>query len=181
MLCAMSDSRKAKVVALLPAWNAQGFIGATLQSLAAQSWPNFEVLVSVDKSTDDTGPICRRFAENDNRFQVIEQKERLGWIGNVNALLSAVEADYLLIAYHDDVLHPDHVTTLAPLLDARPHAVIAYGDIRAHYLTGEIVERAYPEIDGVAGDKIQRRHHRDRKLQSVAVDQPDQRRAIQAV
>jgi hypothetical protein len=73
----------------------------------------------------------------------------------VNALLAEAEGDYLLIAYHDDIIHPDHVTTFVPMLIARPEAVIAYGDIRAHYLTGEIVERAYPEIDAVQ-DPVER-------------------------
>ncbi|WP_375205457.1 glycosyltransferase family 2 protein [Hyphococcus sp.] len=145
----MQKAQTPKVVALLPAWNAGDFITATLESLAAQSWPNFEVLVSVDQSTDETAALCRLFATGDDRFQVIEQKERLGWIGNVNALLDAAEGDYYLIAYHDDVLDPAHVQTLAALLESRPEAVVAYGDIRAHYLTGDVIERAYDEIDGV--------------------------------
>lgn len=154
----MKDASKLSVVALLPAWNAQSFIGDTLTSLAAQSWPNFNVLISVDKSDDATAAICRDFAESDSRFQVIVQQERLGWIGNVNALLSAVESDYLLIAYHDDILHPSHVETLASVLEENPEAVAAFSDLRAHYLHGVVVERTYTEMDGVK-DPAQRAYN----------------------
>ncbi|WP_428407940.1 glycosyltransferase family A protein [Hyphococcus sp.] len=44
----MQDAQKPKVVALLPAGNAQDFIERMLQTLAAQTWLNFEVIVSVD-------------------------------------------------------------------------------------------------------------------------------------
>ncbi|MEZ5894592.1 MAG: glycosyltransferase family A protein [Parvularculaceae bacterium] len=143
-------ARPPKIVALLPAWNAAPFIDATLSCLARQTWLDFEVIVSVDQSTDETLARCLRFAENDARFRVIGQKERLGWVGNVNALLSVAQGDYLLIAYHDDLLDPSHMETLAALLDAHPDAAAAYSDVRAHYLHGETVDRVYREMDGVA-------------------------------
>ena len=48
-----------RAVALLPARNAESFIEPVLESLAAQTYPNLEVLISDDASTDRTAEICR--------------------------------------------------------------------------------------------------------------------------
>lgn len=142
-------TRPPKAVALLPAWKAEDFIDETLQCLSAQTYPHFEVIVSVDLSTDGTADICRRHALADRRFRVIEQRERLGWIGNVNALLKEADGDYFLLAFHDDLLSPDHVETLVGVLEKNPNAVIAYSDVKARYPHGKIVDRVYTEMDGV--------------------------------
>lgn len=134
----------------MSAWNAETFIEPTLRSLADQTWPNFEVLVSVDLSTDRTAEICRSFARDDSRFRVFTRTERLGWIKNVNTLFAETDGDYWHIANHDDLLHPSHVETLVALLEDRPGAVLAYPDVRAHYADGSIVERIYTELDAAA-------------------------------
>ncbi len=77
-------SRHPRVVALVPAWQAAAFVEATLDCLAAQSWPNLEVLISVETSDDATPEIVNGYAERHANFRVVIQPERLGWIGNTN-------------------------------------------------------------------------------------------------
>jgi glycosyltransferase involved in cell wall biosynthesis len=75
-----------KVVALMPAWNAESFIVPVLESLAAQTYPNLEVLISDDASADRTVGICEEFKARHANFRLIRQPRNFGWIGNVNAL-----------------------------------------------------------------------------------------------
>lgn len=120
-----------RVVALLPARNAEAFIGPTLSSLAAQTYPGLEVLISDDASTDRTPALCAAFAATTPRVQYLAQPKRLGWIGNVNALLHAADGDYVFFALHDDPLEPTYVERLVAALETHPRAVLAFADVEA--------------------------------------------------
>jgi glycosyltransferase involved in cell wall biosynthesis len=148
-----------RVVACVPTWNAESFIEGTLEAIAAQTYPNFEVLISDDASTDRTMAICERFATGDARFRVIRQGTNRGWIGNVNALLRAARGDYFLFAFHDDLLRPTYVERLVERLEANPGAILAFSDIETVYVDGRREVRVYDKLDGV-----ERRFDRARQL-----------------
>lgn len=118
-----------RVVALLPAWNAARFIEPVLRSLDAQTYPNLQVLVSDDASTDGTGALCERFAAGRPRFVVHRQAHNRGWIGNVNWLLAHADGDAFFFAFHDDPLEPAYVERLAAALQGAPDAVLAHTDV----------------------------------------------------
>lgn len=143
-------SSEPRVVALVPAYNATGFIEETLRSLAAQTYGSLRVLVSVDRSDDDTAARCAAFARNDQRFSVILQPERLGWIGNTNALLHQADGDLCFFMGHDDLVEPEYVARLAAALLEHPGAVLAFSDLEVRDLVdaSEIVR--YTDLDGVA-------------------------------
>ena len=146
------DETAPKVVALLPAWNAEKFIQRTLDSVTAQTWPNLEIVASVDLSTDRTAEIIAAHAEQDPRFRVIVQPERLGWVGNVNALIGAAAnagADYFVFAFHDDVLYPDYISACVERLEARPQAVLAFSDIKTTFKDGRTVANFFDGLDGL--------------------------------
>src|ERR1700678_315944 len=121
-----------RVVACLPAWQAADFIGPVLESLASQTYPNVEVLISVDLCSDDTAEICDRFAMAHPNARVIRQPERLGWIANTNALLRAADGDYVFFAFHDDPLEPTYVARLVEVLERNADAVLAFSDFYTH-------------------------------------------------
>lgn len=141
--------------ALVPAWNAADFIEQTLDSLAAQTYPRLRVLISVDQSTDHTAAICSEYAARDPRFTVIVQRTRLGWVGNVNALLDRAEGDYAFFAYHDDVLAPSYVARLAERLVAKPASVLAFADMLTTWPNGVQELAQYTALENVL-DPLQR-------------------------
>ncbi len=119
-----------RVLALTPAYNAEAFLRRTLDSLAAQTYPSLRVLIADDASTDATADIAEDYVRRDARFSLVRRTTNLGWIGNTNAMLDTArgQADYLMFAFHDDVLLPDYVARLAARLDAAPGAVLAFSD-----------------------------------------------------
>ena len=120
-----------KVVACVPAWNAATFIGPVLDSIAAQTYPNLDVLISVDACADGTAELCEAFAATHPSVAVIRQPSHLGWVGNCTALIGAAEGDYLFFAMHDDPLLPDYVRLLVDAIEAHPRAVIAFSDMHS--------------------------------------------------
>jgi glycosyltransferase involved in cell wall biosynthesis len=116
------------VTVCVPVYRAAEFVGETLSHIAAQTYNDLRVLVSVDLSDDGSLEACHRFT-SDSRFEVIAQTQKLGWIGNINSLIGRVETeDYCLIP-HDDLIGPDYIVTLRQTLDRLPNAAIAYTDI----------------------------------------------------
>ncbi|HMP76601.1 MAG TPA: glycosyltransferase family 2 protein [Kiritimatiellia bacterium] len=144
-----------RVTALVPAWNAEPFIEATLDSLARQDHANLRVVISVDVSTDRTAEVCAAFAARDSRFSVIRQATRRGWVGNVNALLREVNDGYCFFAFHDDLLDPPYVRELAARLDANPGAVVAFSDMDTLDRAGVRKTQVYEVLEGVI-DPVER-------------------------
>jgi glycosyltransferase involved in cell wall biosynthesis len=144
-----------RVVALVPAWNAASFIEGTLAALSAQTYPNFEVLVSVDLSTDTTLDLCRRYARSDARVRVIAQRERQGFVGNTASLLREAAGDYFFWAWHDDILLPDYVSRLVPVMEQSPRVASAFSDVELHRLDGRVETLTYSALDGLT-DPVQR-------------------------
>jgi glycosyltransferase involved in cell wall biosynthesis len=134
-----------RVVACMPAWNSSAFIVPVLESLAAQTYPNLDILISVDVCSDDSAQICERFAATHDNVTVIRQRERLGWIGNCNALLERVDGEYTFFALHDDPLAPTYVAQLVDALEASPRAVLAFADLET--TAGEAL--SYDTLDGI--------------------------------
>lgn len=142
-------SQPATVMALVPAWDAEPFIERTLESLVQQTYPNFRVLISDDASTDATAEICQSFVDLDDRFSLLRQPRNLGWIDNTNALLATSHADFLLFAFHDDVLLPEYVSRCVAALDANPRAVVAHSDVITYYQDGDPEVREYTRLEGI--------------------------------
>lgn len=140
------------VIACLPSYNAEKFIGRTLRSLQNQTYSNYKVLISDDCSTDRTVEFIEEFIKNDDRFLLIKQKENLGWVGNMNFVLSeAVKmGDYVFISTHDDVPDPGYIENMMQALHENPDAVIAYGDIKWLKVVGETNIVSYPEGHAIA-------------------------------
>ena len=138
-----------KVVALLPAWRAAVFIQETLDCLAAQTYPNLEILISDDASPDETAEICQAFAAQRENTRVIRQPRNLGWVGNVNALLRAAMGDYFFFAFHDDVVKPTYVEQLVEALETNPRAVLSFTDMKRENVNGAVGIDSYTSLEGV--------------------------------
>jgi glycosyltransferase involved in cell wall biosynthesis len=133
-----------RVVACVPAWNSMQFIGPVLDSLARQTYAEFEILISVDMCGDGTAEYCERFAERHANVRLIRQTQRLGWLANANALLREARGEFAFFAFHDDPLQPDYVAQLVEALQGNPEAVLAYSDLA----TSDGL-CAYDALDGV--------------------------------
>jgi len=86
-----SDRDLPFISVLVPARNEEGKIKRCLDSLLKQNYPNFELIVIDDRSTDSTGQIIQEIAEGDVRVKYVKGKDApSGWIGKCNALAHAV-------------------------------------------------------------------------------------------
>jgi GT2 family glycosyltransferase len=126
----MGMTDKPLVTAILPSWNAAGFIHGTLASLDAQTYEPIEILVGDDASSDETPAILRDWAASRPHVRLILREKNLGWVGNCNDLMAQARGEYMFFAFHDDELDPDYVASLAQALQGDPEAMLAYGYMR---------------------------------------------------
>ena len=117
-----------EITVCVPVFNAGAFVGHTLDSIAAQSFADIKVLISLDRSSDHSEAVCRRYLA-DPRFELIVQPRRLGWVRNVNALIARVDTPFFCITPHDDLLAPDYLAALYGLAISDASIACAYTDI----------------------------------------------------
>lgn len=107
---------KPLVSILIPAYNAEKWIGYTLQSAVGQTWPRKEIIVVNDGSTDGTAEVAQRFASKE--VKVLSTANR-GLSAAVNHAYRLSQGDYIQELDADDMLAPDKIEKqLAALLDS---------------------------------------------------------------
>jgi glycosyltransferase involved in cell wall biosynthesis len=86
----------------MPVYNGAKYIREALDSLLAQSFTDFELIISDNASTDATTEICQEYAKKDGRIRYILQTENIGPTANFQLVLSEGQGRYFMWAAHDD-------------------------------------------------------------------------------
>ena len=100
----------ATIQILMATYNGERFVETQLESILAQTFTNFELLVSDDCSTDATRDILQRFASADERVRLVDSGRRFGGArDNFLWLLAQATAPYVAFCDQDDLWLPDKV------------------------------------------------------------------------
>jgi glycosyltransferase involved in cell wall biosynthesis len=108
------------VSVLIPVFNAAAFLAATLDSVLAQTWPNLEIIVVDDGSTDRSAEIIEQY--RDRGVEVIRQ-DNLGSTAARNRAFAASNGAFVQFLDHDDLIDPDKITIQMRRLIADPLSV----------------------------------------------------------
>jgi glycosyltransferase involved in cell wall biosynthesis len=118
---AMSN-RNPKVSVGLPVYNGAAYLAETIDALLAQTYEDFELLISDNASTDATQDICRGYAARDARIHYERQEQNQGPPWNFNRVFQMATGDYFKWAAHDDLCAPTLLTRCVEALDSDPSA-----------------------------------------------------------
>ena len=110
----------------LPVYNGEAYLAETLESLLAQDFEDFELVVSDNASTDATVGIVESFAARDTRVRLVRNDENRGAVYNYNRLVADSRAELFKWSGYDDLLEPGCLRSCVAALDANPAAVIAF-------------------------------------------------------
>lgn len=126
-------------------YNSSKYILETLESIKAQTYPNIELIMSDDKSTDNTVQICEKWiAKNKDRFvsyQILVPDHNTGQSGNYNRAFRAATGEWIKEIDGDDLLTPNCLTDLVEFVNNKPEAKYVFG--RMELLGGNIQSRNY--------------------------------------
>jgi len=117
-----------KVTVVVPAYNAGDHLHEALDSVVAQTFTDWELLVVDDCSTDDTPRIARGYAEADPRVRVLTQNANSGGRPAVPKNRALAEARGELVAFldADDKWEPSKLERQVALMESRPDLVLSY-------------------------------------------------------
>ena len=96
---------------IVPIYNIEGYIRECIDSILAQTYSDFELILVDDGSPDNCGRICDEYAEKDVRIKVIH-KENGGLTSARNAGLSVAKGDWIMHVDGDDWIEPDMIESL---------------------------------------------------------------------
>lgn len=143
----------------MPVYNGEKFIKKALDSLLAQTFTDFELIISDNASTDSTALICKEYANKDKRIKYIRQTENRGGKFNFNFVCQKACADYFMWAAVDDIWDKDFIKTLYDAIRTDKNNVAAFcpynfinehgqfvEDVRKIDYSGSIIRRLYKFI-----------------------------------
>jgi glycosyltransferase involved in cell wall biosynthesis len=110
----------------VPVYNGENFLEDALRSLQAQTFEDFEVVVSDNASTDGTGDIAAAFAAEDDRFRYVRNERNLGANPNYNRTFALARGEYFRWHAHDDVCDPKYLERCHEVLASDPTAVLVH-------------------------------------------------------
>lgn len=111
---------------LVPCYNGARYLPQLCQSIQAQTFQDFEVLLGDDSSTDNTVEVLQPFLR-DPRFKLFTWKPNRGLHQNIVYLLNLARGRFWCPPGQDDVLEPGFLEKRAALLAAHPEAVLIHG------------------------------------------------------
>ena len=111
---------------IVPIYNIEGYIRECIDSILAQTYPDFELILVDDGSPDNCGRICDEYAEKDVRIKVIH-KENGGLTSARNAGLSVAKGDWIMHVDGDDWIEPDMIESLIEAANIT-EADLVFGD-----------------------------------------------------
>ena len=124
----MSD-RKPAVSIGVPVYNGENFLADALDSILAQTFGDFELLISDNASTDGTAEICREYARRDPRVRYHRNEVNVGGVDNINQVFGRATGRYFKWAAHDDRIAPTFLEDGIAMLEENPDAVLAFSGI----------------------------------------------------
>jgi len=108
---------------IIPVYNMEDYIAFTVQSVLAQTYSNFELLIVDDGSTDKSKKICQEF--KDLRIKIIEQKNQ-GVSAARNAGIRQAKGEFLAFLDGDDLWLPDKLEKHTKHLEKNPNVAVSF-------------------------------------------------------
>ncbi len=132
--------KRGKISVIVPIYNVADYLKECLESLIKQSYSDIEILLINDGSTDNSLEICNKFAEADDRIEIISQANQ-GLSAARNTGLEAATGDYIFFCDSDDHIQTNALEVMLEKLIDDNSDVVACGFANVWYDTYGTVKR----------------------------------------
>lgn len=140
----------------LPVYNGQRFLRACLDSLLAQTFTGFELIIADNGSSDATPDIVAEYATRDARIRFERSTTNQGAASNHRRVLGLARGQFFKWCGADDVCHPDFLAQCVAALERNPGAVLAYPKTEVIDEAGMPVARTAEHLPLDSPDVVQR-------------------------
>ncbi|WP_455644913.1 glycosyltransferase family 2 protein [Methanosphaera sp.] len=143
---------KTKVSIIIPVYNSSKYLLECLDSIKRQTLTDFEVICIDDNSTDDSLNILKKYADNDQRFKVLQQEHK-GPGAARNKGIREASGEYILFIDSDDWIEKDTLDTLYTQASKTNSDLVLFNG-KEHYNDDKTRDRIYPVKSYVDEDKV---------------------------
>jgi glycosyltransferase involved in cell wall biosynthesis len=126
-----------KVTVCLPTFNKIRYLPAAIESVLAQEFRDFELLIVDDASTDGTSDAILNF--RDSRIRYIRNPQNRGLVGNWNYCLELAQGDYAIMFHDDDVMLPSLLRREVEVLESNSKVVFVHAASRSIDANGVVI------------------------------------------
>ncbi|MCE9550577.1 MAG: glycosyltransferase [Betaproteobacteria bacterium] len=109
----------------MPVFNGEKWIRRALDSLLNQDYPNIELIISDNASTDSTSAICSEYVASEKNVRVVSQEHALGIVGNFKAVLHEAKGKYFMWAAVDDSWDCAFISRLVEKMESNERFAVA--------------------------------------------------------
>lgn len=113
----------------LPIFNGEKFVREAIDSILAQTFTDFELIITDNASSDRTEIICREYAAQDSRIRYYRNKTNIGGCNNHNLTFELSRGKYFCWTAHDDMCDRQMLAKYVKVLENNPSVVLCYSQI----------------------------------------------------
>lgn len=124
----------------MPTYNRAHLLKRSLDSLLAQTYKNFELIISDDGSIDDTEKICTQYMERDKRIRYVRHPKNIGHVVNFEYVMRQANGDYFMWAADDDYWDKTFIEKLLGALEKNPKVNLAMSSLQRFFSDGEMCD-----------------------------------------
>lgn len=154
----------------LTVYNGERYVAEAIKCALAQSFGDFELVISDNASTDATEDICRHYARQDRRIRYLRNDVNIGAGPNFNRAFAACQSPFYKWVAHDDLMAPSFLEQCMAVLRADAGVVLAHSELSLIDDDGQpLIEKP----NGKVVDRHGNRHHnREPRHLGEGVDTP---------
>lgn len=143
----------ARVTVVIPTFNRASSLRMAIESVLAQTYTDFTLVVADNASTDETPEVVARY--EDDRLTYLRRPENTGLFENFQSSLRDVRTEYALIVCDDDLLRPGYLEAAVDVLDRKPRAGLVHTSFDVIDRDGHVVEHAADWTHGLTADTVE--------------------------
>ncbi|WP_431634130.1 glycosyltransferase [Dyella sp. KULCS107] len=135
----------------LATFNGEEYLDLQLNSVLDQDYPNFEIVISDDGSTDATWTILEKYATQDERIRLLPHRDNVGVVQNFARCFAACQGELISPCDQDDIWHPDKTRRL----------IEAMGNATLVYCNSQLIDDSGQPIGATLADSVNMIHGSD--------------------
>lgn len=124
-----SKDARPTVTVGMPVYNGAHYVREALDSVLAQTYGDFELIVSDNASEDETQSICEGYCRRDSRIQYVRQERNIGMVPNFAFLADQAKGEFFNWLAHDDGFLPLYLEMMIDYLRNNPRTVVVASDL----------------------------------------------------
>lgn len=134
-----------RISIIMPAFDREAYVAEAIDSVLAQTYEDWELIVVDDGSTDETLSIATTYAHGHPRKIRVLSRAHGGVVAARNAGIEVAEGGFVAFLDSDDTWEPDKLASQIAVFDAEPHAAFVYTGFSEVDANGSVVRKVLPD------------------------------------